>query len=80
MKDVLTKLETPAVRGLTFSPDEKTAALSMESRVQLWSVKDWQQTSEIPISTKVVSSLAFSPDGSWLAIGGADNKIRIWEL
>jgi len=74
------QLETPGVRGLTFSPDEKTAALSMESRVQLWSVKDWQMLSEIQISTKVVSSVAFSPNGSLLAIGGADNKIRIWEL
>jgi WD40 repeat protein len=74
------QLESPGVRGLTFSPDGETAALSMESQVQLWLLKDWQLLSEIPVSTKVVSSVAFSQDGDLLAIGGADNKIRIWEI
>jgi WD40 repeat protein len=52
----------------------------MESQVQLRSRKDWQLLSEMPVSTKVVSSVAFSQDGDLLAIGGADNKIRIWEI
>ena len=35
---------------------------------------------ELSISTKAVSSLAFSTDGQLLAVGGADRKIRIWEI
>jgi WD40 repeat protein len=68
------------VRGLAFSPDEKTMALSVESAVQLWSVDDWMLQAELPVSTKVVNGMAFSPDGRWLAAGAADKKIRIWGL
>jgi WD40 repeat protein len=65
---------------MVFSPDEGTVALSMESKVQLWSVKEWELQAELPVSTKVVSAMAFSPDGQWLVLGGADKKIRVWEL
>jgi WD40 repeat protein len=74
------ELHTPSARSLVFSPDEKTAAISMESRVQLWSVENWALQAELPVATKAVSSLAFSPDGRWLAVGAADRKVRIWEL
>jgi WD40 repeat protein len=70
----------PGVRGIVFSPDEETAALSLEGKVQLWSVDDWALQAELPIGTKVVSAMAFSGDGQWLAIGAADRKIRIWDL
>jgi WD40 repeat protein len=65
---------------MVFSPDERSVALSMESRVQLWSVEDWVLEAELPVGTKVVSAMAFSPDGAWLALGAADKKIRVWAL
>jgi len=52
----------------------------MESKVQLWSVEDWALEAELPISTKAVNGMAFSPDGSWLAVGAADRRIRVWEI
>ena len=60
-------------------PDEKTIALSLESMVQLRSVDDWALGTDLPVSTKVVNGMAFSPDGRWFAAGAADRKIRIWE-
>jgi WD40 repeat protein len=72
--------KAPGLRGLIFSPDERTVALSMESKVQLWSLEPWRLEAELPISTKVVSGMAFAPAGRWLAIGGADKKIRMWQL
>jgi len=35
---------------------------------------------ELPVGTKVVSAMAFSPDGRLLALGAADRKIRVWAL
>jgi WD40 repeat protein len=67
------------LRGLTFSPDERSAAISMERQVQLRSVEDWTVQAELPIGTKSVNGMAFSPDGRWLAVGAADRKIRVWE-
>ena len=70
----------PAVRGFCFSRDAKILAIRAESMVQLWSVDGWTLMHEIPVSTKVVSALAISPDRSLLAIGGADKRIRIWQM
>jgi WD40 repeat protein len=72
--------DEPGIRSLTFAPDEQTVALSLEGQVQLWSVGDWSQQAELPVDTKSLSAPAFSPDGQWLAVGGADRKIRVWQL
>ena len=74
----MVELAGAGVRGMVFSPDEKKVALSMEGKVQVWSAAEWELREELPVSTKVVSSMAFSPDGQWLAAGAADKKIRVW--
>lgn len=71
---------TPGVRGLCLAPDGKRAALSMESRVEIWGIDEWELEAELAISTKVASAMAFSPDGKWLAVGGADKKVRVFEM
>jgi WD40 repeat protein len=73
-------MESGGLRAIAFDDEGKLAAVSMESKVQLWSVEDWVLASEVPVGTKVASALAFSPDGCLLAIGGADRKIRIWKI
>lgn len=70
----------PSSRGIVFSEDEQLAAILLESRVDIMSVKDWTQIGEFAIKAKSVGSAAFSPDGHWLAVGAADRKIRIWPM
>ena len=70
----------PPFRALVFSPDESIFALSVERKVQLWSVKDLTLQAELAAGTRVVNSVVFSPDGKWLASGAADRRIRVWEL
>lgn len=76
------KMNSPLknLRSLEFSPDEKRFAISVESKVLIYEYENLSLISELPVSTKVINGLAFSPDGSWLALGAADKKIRIWEL
>jgi WD40 repeat protein len=52
----------------------------MESVVQFRDVETMDTVAELPVSTKVISAMAFSPDGKTFLIGGADKKIRVWDL
>ncbi len=65
------------VRGFIFSADEQHVALSMERLVQIRRVADWTLQLELPVSTRVINGLDFSPDGRWLAAAAADKKIRV---
>jgi len=68
------------LRGLAFSADEVLAAVSLESLVQVRRTSDWELLAELPVGTRVINGMAFSPDGSLLAAGAADRKIRVWQL
>lgn len=67
-------------RCLAISPDERTLALSMESKIELWNVGDLAFQKEIAVDAKALYGMAFSPAGRWLAVGAADKKIRVWDL
>ena len=75
-------LQVPGVgaRGLVLSPDERTAAVTVEGRVQLWAVADWSLEAELPVSVKALYGTTFSPDSHWLATGAADGNIRVWDF
>ena len=68
------------VRSLVVSPDEALLGLGMRSMVQLRSTIDMELQAELSVSTPVISAIAFSPDGRWLAVTAADSKVRIWRL
>lgn len=72
--------QASGLRGLYFSADEQLLAVSLDSLVQLRRTQDWELLAELPVGTRVINGIAFSPDGRLLAAGAADRKIRIWQL
>ena len=67
----------------TFSPNgELLAAGSREGSVRLYRVANGQALHTLSGHTASIQSLAFSPDGQWLASGGSsgDGTIHLWEV
>jgi WD40 repeat protein len=65
-----------------FSPTDpnRLASVSGNGIVRLWEVHNMPQSLPLTTLYNVVSTAAFSPDGTHLATGGTDGKVRVWEI
>ena len=79
-KNIATLESSGVVRGIAFSPDGKHLATGMSQTVTLSDTKTWQPIATL--DTVDFESLAFSPDGSRLVIGGKwpKQRIQIWDV
>ncbi|HZG39530.1 MAG TPA: WD40 repeat domain-containing protein, partial [Nodosilinea sp.] len=66
--------------AVTFSPDNQTLASSANGTIDLWDLKTGDRYGQLKGSSSRVFSLAFSPDGRYLASGCEDHQIRVWDV
>jgi len=71
------------VRSLTFSPDNRVLANSDGfgdfTVVTSWEVSTRTLRSKWTAHRGNINTLTYSPDGQWLASGGDDGRIRLWQ-
>ncbi len=67
------------VKGLAYSPDGRTLAVSFGDEVQFWDVAAMQMTGSMR-PARSSQAVAYSPDGSLLAINMGSGGISLWDL
>lgn len=69
------------VLAVAYSPDGQTLASSGSSdgTIQLWNAENGRHIRTLKGHTEMVSTLAFSPDGTILISGSKDDALRMWD-
>jgi WD40 repeat protein len=77
--------KAPAVQSIAFSPDGKTLAVAyrLSSKIALWDATRWRNprmTTPAPSRQSLTDfySLAYAPNGKWLAAGNSDGRVMLW--
>lgn len=59
--------------------DDDLRVVEEPGRVVVWEVEDWQSTLHIEHGG-LIEAARFSPDGSYVATAGADDRIQLWNV
>ena len=79
-KNIATLSHEQVVREVAFSRNHTRLATASGAEVRLWCTKTWQLVGTL--DTEEIESLAFSYDGTRLAVGGksSSSKVQLWDV
>jgi len=67
------------VMAVAWSPDGANLAVSAGDNIHLYRTDNWRRITSLYVGA-LTHSLAFSPQGGWLAAGSRDGKLRLWKV
>ena len=66
--------------ALAWSPDAHTLAVATADAVRLWNTRNNVEMIRLPNRGGKIHRLAFSPDGTYLALASRDWTVLVWDL
>ncbi len=67
------------IAAMAYSPQGNLLAVACGHHTLIFNTSDWSVKAKLPEQTKDVESIAFSWDGKWLANGGGERVVRLWD-
>jgi WD40 repeat protein len=76
------KLSTGSIYGMAFSPDGQRLACVCPSggHIALFDTESWDVIAEAEVPDGQFISVSFSPDGEYLATGGDEKSVQLWQV
>ncbi len=74
------KISTQPVFDIAFTPDGKTLVTGGVKEIKLWSVENGEQLTSIEGYTQWINCVDISSDGNFLAAGGQDGFLGVWNI